>query len=73
MYRSDVDDVKVQQFNANLKMICSYYNVDVFDLYTVSGINSSNQSQYLADGIHPNDDGIVLLESLWSNYLNTKQ
>jgi ADP-ribose pyrophosphatase YjhB (NUDIX family)/lysophospholipase L1-like esterase len=73
MYRSDVDDVKVQQFNANLKMICSNYNVDVFDLYTVSGINASNQSQYLADGIHPNDDGIVLLESLWSNYLNTEK
>lgn len=69
-YRTDVDDVRMRQYNENLKTICAEYdNVEVFDLYEKTGFNETNAVQYLIDGIHPSNSGKAVLKKLWIELL----
>lgn len=57
-------DASLQQYKEQMKSICDFHNVEYIDLGN-AGINSSNLSTYLVDGIHPNSNGMQLL----SNYI----
>ncbi|MGI6782027.1 MAG: Ig-like domain-containing protein [Acholeplasmataceae bacterium] len=66
IYRADVELEKIMEYNNNLTIICAEFeNVEVFDLYTLTGINASNETQYLIDGIHPSNLGKKILTNLW--------
>ncbi len=43
-------------------VICAEnYNIEILDLYNVSGINENNADKYLVDGTHPNYEGQLLI------------
>lgn len=66
LYRSDVETSLIEEFNTNLATICAEYeNVEVLDLYNLSGINASTETRYLIDGIHPSNSGKQVLSELW--------
>lgn len=66
LYRNDVDKEKIEAFNANLAKICAEYkNVEVYDLYHLSGIDETNETRLLIDGIHPSNSGKQILKKLW--------
>lgn len=66
LYRSDVETSLIEEFNRNLAIICAEYeNVEVLDLYNLSGINASTETRYLIDGIHPSNSGKQVLAELW--------
>lgn len=70
MYRSDVETSKIEEVNANLATICAgYSNVEVYDLYTLTGFNASTETRYLIDGIHPSNSGKEVLKNLWVSKL----
>jgi len=52
---------RLNQYNAVMKTICDYFDVLSIDL-TKCGINMSNISKYLGDGIHPTKEGFDLIE-----------
>lgn len=37
------------------------HNIEILDLYNLSGINESNADKYLVDGTHPNFEGQILI------------
>lgn len=43
--------------------------IEIIDDYHNSGINADNYEQYLADGLHLNEEGRSLLGNLWADYL----
>lgn len=51
---------ELNDYTRVIKKICDYYNVFYIDL-SLSGINESNLSTYLIDGIHPNEKGMYLI------------
>lgn len=86
LYRNDkeVSDAQVCKYNEDLKTIIDSYDyVNYFDIYNLSGINSANCETYLnslsnphsnkssADYLHPNDQGALLLEKTWIDYLES--
>ena len=65
-FRTDVDNGRIQEFNNNLKAIASEYdNVEILDLYELTGFNAGNAGKYMIDGIHPSDAGKKVLKKLW--------
>lgn len=59
---------KLMQYNNVMKSICKYFDVLYVDLMNC-GINMSNLSTYLGDGIHPNVDGFNLITNHIKNVL----
>lgn len=58
----------VQSYTTQIKEICKYYYWDYIDCSKI-GINSINQTNYLADGLHPNLAGMTkLAEFVENNY-----
>lgn len=58
----------VQSYTEQIKEICKYYYWDYIDSLKI-GINSINQGNYLADGLHPNLAGMTkLAEFIQNNY-----
>lgn len=51
----------VNAYNEVITKVCAYFGVPVIDLRT-AGINFSNYNTMLPDGIHPNADGMALME-----------
>ena len=48
--------IKLSKVNA-IKECAEMYGCKFINLYTDCGINSINQTTYIADGVHPNQDG----------------
>ncbi|WP_177220669.1 SGNH/GDSL hydrolase family protein [Halolactibacillus miurensis] len=46
-----------------------YYNIPTLDLYRESGINKETQSIYLADDVHPNDEGFKHIGNMISDFI----
>lgn len=44
-------------FSAAVKEVCHYYGVPCIDVHGESGINTFNHTTYIADIVHPNDEG----------------
>lgn len=63
-------DASLQQYKEQMKSICDFHNVEYIDLGN-AGINSSNLSTYLVDGIHPNSNGMQLLSNYIVSRLNS--
>lgn len=51
-----------------IKKICEGMKVPYFDCYAESGITQENSSQYLRDGLHPNEEG----KKIHGNYIIKK-
>lgn len=45
---------------AAIKKVCDGMAVTYFDCYAECGITKENESEYLRDGLHPNEDGSVV-------------
>ncbi|MDM7646607.1 SGNH/GDSL hydrolase family protein [Leuconostoc falkenbergense] len=56
-----------------LKNVANKYNVPYLDAYHNMGINSINSTNWLSDGLHPNDIGYAHLANLIGNFVKTKQ
>lgn len=56
-----------------LKNVANKYNVPYLDAYHNMGINSINSTNWLSDGLHPNDVGYAHLAKLIGNFVKTKQ
>ncbi len=63
-------DASLAQYKEQMKSICDFHNVKYIDLGN-AGINSSNLSTYLVDGIHPNSNGMQLLSNYIVSRLNS--
>ena len=62
------------QYNANIKAIANYFDMNVVDWNSESGITLGNYFIYTLDGLHPNDYGmdmmtIALEEALYQKYV----
>ncbi len=71
LYRNDLNNLYVEEFNKFLKLICDRQKIYFLDLYKLSQINLYNHHKYLYDGLHPNDCGYEKIMNVFSNYLIT--
>jgi lysophospholipase L1-like esterase len=53
-----------------IKEVAAYESIPVVDLFREGVINIRNISQYTSDGLHPNNDGYVLLGNLMKPAIN---
>lgn len=60
---------RLQGVDTVLSYISDVYGVQVVDIRHTSGINDSNASKYLADGLHPNEVGNRLVAEAIARYL----
>ena len=56
-----------------LKNVANKYNVPYLDAYHNMGINSINSTNWLSDGLHPNDIGYAHLAKLIGNFVKINQ
>lgn len=56
-----------------LKNVANKYNVPYLDAYHNMGINSINSTNWLSDGLHPNDIGYAHLANLIGNFVKINQ
>ncbi|MBP3597125.1 MAG: SGNH/GDSL hydrolase family protein [Clostridia bacterium] len=57
-----------------LNQVCIKYSIPVIDLYTLSGLDPSNpetKSNYMPDGLHPNEAGHEIIANIMKNWLNS--
>ena len=76
MYRFVTDDpawdTETKQFNGKyiydfgdaLIEVCKGYHIPYIDMYRESGVNAYNRTNYIADGTHPTEAGIVNLANI---------
>lgn len=57
-----------------IKQNCEYFAIPVLDLFTISGIQPNVpllKERYTPDGLHPNDNGYIVLANIIDAYLKT--
>lgn len=59
----------LKDYNEAIMSAGEYYHFPVLDLYHVFGVNKLNYTQWLADGLHPNDAGYAKLANVIGNFV----
>ncbi|WP_224272022.1 SGNH/GDSL hydrolase family protein [Lactiplantibacillus plantarum] len=59
----------LKDYNEAITSAGEYYHFPVLDLYHVFGVNKLNYTQWLADGLHPNDAGYAKLANIIGNFI----
>lgn len=59
----------LKDYNEAIMSAGEYYHFPVLDLYHVFGVNKLNYTQWLADGLHPNDAGYAKLANIIGNFI----
>lgn len=59
-----IDGFGLEDYVAKEIEIAKEYNVEVVNNFELSGINKDNYKEYLADGVHPNSEGILAMSKL---------
>lgn len=52
--------------------VAAIYSVPVLDLYRRAGISPQNATNFLADGLHPNDAGYERIAKMMGNFLSNE-
>lgn len=61
--------LKLIDYSNAIKEICNLRNISYLDMNELSGINKTNSSNYLLDGLHPNEKGCILLSTKYTPLL----
>lgn len=69
IYRYNAEEEITNSFNSALKAICGELGAEVLDMYTESGINESNEIQFLSDGVHLSASGKEIYQAVWIAFI----
>lgn len=61
----------LREYVEAVKQVGNKYNLPVLDLYHRFSINSLNSSEWMVDGLHPNDDGYGRLAEIMAKFIMT--
>lgn len=62
--------IKLEQYVQAIKDVCGEKSIQVIDLFSNSGIDLNNLSEYTVDNLHPNDAGYDKISKVISDSLN---
>lgn len=61
----------IEEYTKAMKEVCALNNIPILDLYTNSGINSTNLLKYSDDTVNPNNAGMELIGNMIGQFINT--
>lgn len=68
-YHKNTKHENTVDFNEYIKEECGKLGIEFFDLAAVCWKDESEGEKYLADGLHPNNEGCLRLEECWTKFI----